>query len=53
MPKLLLPGLFMVAGFVAVVSQTFRDNPNELIFLGGLTVGILGAIGVSDRLPTR
>lgn len=48
MLKLLIPVSVIVVGAIAVGSQVFREDPNAVIFLGGLVVVILGMIGASD-----
>jgi hypothetical protein len=49
MSKLLIPVSVIVVGAIAVGSQIFREDPNVLVFGGGLVMVILGMIGASDR----
>lgn len=49
MPKLLIPVSVIVVGAVCAVSQVFVEDPNALIFSGGMVMTVLGMIGASDR----
>lgn len=50
MPKLIAAGALIAVGLVIVASQVFRNDPNTLVFFGGIGLVIFATLYGDDAV---